>query len=112
MKQRPEAASDRAELKTNGVNDMTDPDQNLTSVLSVIALVCAILGVVLYVLCIVLSIKRLVSHRKKRSGAGVALVILATVFAVIAVLLYSGISLWFFIAIVVVDSVLIMLLTE
>jgi membrane protein insertase Oxa1/YidC/SpoIIIJ len=91
---------------------MTESEQNVTSVLSVIALVCAILGGILYIMSIIAAIKRLRAHRKKNSHTGVAFVILATVCTVIAVLLYTGISLWWFIGIVVFDSVLIMLLNE
>lgn len=86
-------------------------EQSLTSVLSAIALISAIIGGVLYALSIFLAVKRILLHKKKSSG-GIACVIIATIFAVTAILLYTGISIWWFIGIVVVDSVLITLMKE
>ena len=87
-------------------------DKELASTLSTAALIALIIAVVFYIISIAAIIKRLSAHKTKTSGAGVTCVILATIFAISAILLYAGFSLWTLIAVVVVDSVLIMLLTE
>jgi|GEM_PF-1698139 len=87
-------------------------DNGITSVFSTVAVVAAVISCVMFIFALLAVVKRLRSEKKKNSGIGVLCVILGTVFAVIAFQLYVGFSLWFIIGIIVVDSVLVLLLTE
>lgn len=87
------------------------PEEGITSVFSVIALISALLAGLLYLLSIFMSIRHLTAKKKKGSGAGIACIVFATIFAVTAYMLYSGISIWFLLAVIIVDSIIVTLLT-
>ncbi len=88
-------------------------DNGITSAFSAIALVSLIISCIMYLFAVISAVRRLkASKRKKNSGIGVLSVILGTLFAVIAFQLYIGFSIWFLLGVVVVDSVLVLLLTD
>lgn len=87
------------------------PEDDLTSVLSTVALISLLISGFMYLFAVFAVVRRLRSQKKKSSGVGVLCVILATLFAVISFQLYFGFSIWFLLGIALVDSVLALLLT-
>lgn len=87
------------------------PEDNLTSVLSTVALISLLISGFMYLFAVIAAVRRFRSQKKKSSGIGVLCMILATLFAVIAFMLYVGFSIWFLLGIALVDSVLALLLT-
>ncbi len=88
------------------------PGEEIGSTMNTAALIALLIAGGLYILAVFSAVKRIVSKRKKTSSIGVVLVILATVFAISAMLLYVGFSLWIIIGIIVADSILMLFLTD
>ena len=88
------------------------PEKQIASTMNTAALIALIGAGVFYIFSILSAARRLGSKKRKTSKAGIMFLVLATLFAVSAMMLHMGFSWWIIAIIIIADCVLAMLLTD